>query len=395
MICRPRETVRCQACGRSARARGTNQVCHFTQVMVGCPTMVKKAVYLLLVAMLSCQHQTQPRMTATAVTAAAPLAATATGSSVIFDGEAIRGLIRWARSDSIDLPSAWRDSKPFALTREWARWSGQSDPDQGVERMLRELVSDKARTPASTRMGRAERLLEAILDGRNSFLQRALPHLQAYLPPNTEVRGQVLFAVFTPPYAFAWRDGSIVVNVTAAFWKWNPDKVFNLLVHELYHNGFGVHRRGSSPQEANDRNALVENLLWQTQNEGMATYVAYRARPTNLEIEDYRLLDDPAEVRVRFELLQRLLADIDGANETTVAGMRDRLWADGTSKRAFYIVGASMARRIESERGRAALVQTVRDGPRAFVAEYMATMPPPELELRLRAAAAEISSKAN
>ncbi len=300
--------------------------------------------------------------------------------AVAFDGTAVRELIQWARSDSMELPSAWRSQRPFALTREWARGSGLPDPNSEVEQILKEIIREKPQTAPEARMARTEGFLNNMLEDRQTFLQRAVPHLQAYLSPGTPIRGQVLFAVFIPAYAFAW-DGSIVVNLTAAFWKWEPQKVFNLLVHELYHIGFAAHRPDSPAEQVQTRSGLVENVFWQTQNEGMATYVAYRANPPSLEVEDYRLLDDAAEVRLRFEMLRKLLADIQRADELELHKLRDRLWSEGVEKRAFYIVGAWMARQIESRKGRKALVRTVVDGPPAFLDAYMTTSPPPELQL--------------
>lgn len=43
-------------------------------------------------------------------------------------------------------------------------------------------------------------------------------------------------------------------------------------------------------------------LLWSVQNEGLATYVAYRAKPAGLVLDDYRLIENEEEVRKRFEL---------------------------------------------------------------------------------------------
>ena len=50
-------------------------------------------------------------------------------------------------------------------------------------------------------------------------------------------------------------------------------------------------------------------------------------------------------------------------------------------ERVFYIVGATMARRIEEQKGRHALVATIKAGPRAFFAAYAATSPSQELRV--------------
>ena len=301
-------------------------------------------------------------------------------TSVSFSGDAVLEIIRWARSDSLEVPTAWRSHPAYALTRQWAKLAGQPNPDLEVDRILKEIASEKPHAPPQTRaasMASTENLMASILGERDRVLHRAVPHIQRYLPASTPVRGRVLFAVFIPPYAFSM-EGTIVINLTSAFWNQNPEKVFNLLVHEFYHNGFDEHCENAPGGETQTTAALVEEVLWQVQNEGMATYVAYRAKPTHLEVEDYRLLDDSAEVHRRFATVRKLLGDIESADPSAIPQLRARLWTEGVEDRAFYIVGAHMARQIEEKRGLEVLVRTVPDGARTFVEAYMSTSPPGE-----------------
>lgn len=303
--------------------------------------------------------------------------------SVIFDGGAVLEIIRWARSDSLKVPTAWRSHPAYALTRQLATLVGKPNPDLEVDRILNEIASEKPHTPPETRMASmasTEKFMASVLGERARVLHWAVPHIQRYLPAGTPVRGRVLFAAFIPAYAFSL-EGTIVINVMAAFWNQNPDKVLNLLVHELYHNGFGEHCGNAHEGEAQRTAALVEEVFWQVQNEGMATYVAYRAKPAHLEVEDYRLLDDSAQVRRRFATVRKLLGDIKSADPTSIPQLRARLWSEGVEDRSFYIVGAYMARRIEEKKGLEVLVRTVTDGARAFVYAYMSTSPPRELLL--------------
>lgn len=111
------------------------------------------------------------------------------------------------------------------------------------------------------------------------------------------------------------------------------------------------------------------------------TYVAYRAQPKGLDIEDYRLLDNPVEVCARFKMVQRLLTEVNQIDSQKFPEFRERIWSDGIKSRAFYIVGASMARCIEENKSRNTLIRTVVSGAQSFFAEYSATSPPPDLSI--------------
>jgi hypothetical protein len=101
--------------------------------------------------------------------------------------------------------------------------------------------------------------------------------------------------------------------------------------------------------------------------------------------EDYRLLRDSAEVGrfAKFHELRREIAESAVGDSTRL----QRLVASaGIVHRVYYVIGAFMARRIEEVGGRAALLETVTLGPRAFFAAYAATRPPREFEFQVPAA---------
>jgi hypothetical protein len=127
--------------------------------------------------------------------------------------------------------------------------------------------------------------------------------------------------------------------------------------------------------------AATSNIEWQIQNEGMATYVAYRARPNTLKMQDYELLDNPSEVKLRFQLIRELLQLARRSTEADAPTIAKRSWADGTDRRGYYVVGGFMSRRIDEVRGRASLVATIKEGPKAFLNAYEETSPPDDLRL--------------
>lgn len=296
--------------------------------------------------------------------------------TIEFDSTAIDALITWSRTGTSAPPAAWKDARAFELTREWARWSGMPDPEPDIGSVLEQIHLQKLEDPALVPLHRVEGFLDAIRERQPAFLAEATPHLERYLPEGTAVGGKILFAIFIPPYAFAWGDGSIVINLTASYWAYDPNKVMHLLVHELFHNGYVQHQRGAASATAETGAALKEHILWQTQNEGLATYVAYRARPHDLFVEDYALIEDREGRAELFEKLSLLLTDAAAATPEDLADLRKRVVKVGNEERAFYVVGATMALVIEERLGRKALVETIERGPHAFFEAYLAVNPP-------------------
>ena len=299
-------------------------------------------------------------------------------TKITIDAEAAQLLIEWAQCDTVSPPDVWRSMPAYVLTRLWAKSNALPDPDIEVERILNDIALSSRRNSNETLVVQAQKLMMSLLNQHQTFTDIVIPHLQAYLPSGTPINGQIVFALFIPAYAFTWIGddaNSIVINLTASFWEWNPDRVFNLLVHELYHIGFAYHQMGESVAEVSTVEALIENILWQIQNEGMATYVAYLARPEGLSIEDYRLLDNSTEVCACFGMVQHLLAELSQMDSKGIPEFRKRIWSDGIKSRAFYVVGTFMARRIEEQMGRSSLIRTIKSGAQSFFEKYSATSP--------------------
>jgi hypothetical protein len=91
--------------------------------------------------------------------------------------------------------------------------------------------------------------------------------------------------------------------------------------------------------------------------------------------QDYQLLANPARV---IELRRHLNALFEQAPSLSAEERRKRSWDIGVNQRAYYVVGADMARTIEGWAGRKALADTITKGPRGFVATYNALVPAAE-----------------
>jgi hypothetical protein len=102
----------------------------------------------------------------------------------------------------------------------------------------------------------------------------------------------------------------------------------------------------------------------------MATYVAYRARsifPSSTVDPDYTMLEKRADVLRLGEKMNHLL---ELSRTEPFEEIRDTIWQEGVMTRAYYVVGAHMAGRIEEARGREEVVETIVKGSRCFVETY-------------------------
>jgi hypothetical protein len=215
-------------------------------------------------------------------------------------------------------------------------------------------------------------VVEGIEAEQRTFQRRAREHIASYLPQGTldRSRPEIHLTTFAVPNAINLHD-FIVVNVHHPDFGGDPQRVLHTLIHELFHSGYGACQPArTEPGLAGRVHSLLETL----QNEGMATYVAWRASglypdPGN---RDYRMLEDPDEVR-------RLRAEVNGilaAGSRLGSAELGRLSREtGILKRAYYVVGAHMARVIERKAGREGLVATVSAGPLSYVMAYNASVP--------------------
>jgi hypothetical protein len=283
-------------------------------------------------------------------------------SKLTFESSALERLVRepdrvlktedrfWAEEPAQKYTDAWAESNGFTISRE--KWRN---------RLARFAELDEADRLSSPLMHTAG----AILADRKETLWRALRHVCDFLPEQTDTGVPIYLTAFIPPRAFV--TGGIVVNVSAPYWNGNADNILNSVVHEIWHVGYS--RLRESRTEAPLEHPPLYGMLEQLQNEGTATYVAYRARsdfPAPDEA-DFRALDTPADVTRALEEVNRLFGRVGAVSEKRIAKLS---WKTGVDGRAYYVAGAHMARTIDGSRGRAELLRTVTAGPVSFVAAY-------------------------
>jgi hypothetical protein len=283
-------------------------------------------------------------------------------SRIVYDTSTLEKIVRppervleneegfWQNEKAQIYTTAWADNVGFAISRE--KWRRQIAA-------FADLTEDqRARSPLV-------RTTDSIVEHRDAFLARAIPHVCSYLPTDVNLDIPVHFTAFIPPRSMV--TGGIVVNVAASYWNDNPDNILNNLVHEIFHVGYSHLRNARSEMPV--ANEVLHEILDTLQNEGVATWVGYEADSifTAPDEIDYRTLEDPAKVTGLLRDVNAILGAVDTTHERE---LRKMSWDKGVTDRAYYIVGAQMARVIQVERGRKALIQTIVDGPVAFATLY-------------------------
>jgi hypothetical protein len=279
-------------------------------------------------------------------------------SRIDYDTSTLEKIIHTPEQVLRDEQGFWRDEKAQVYTEAWAR---NVNVTISREKWRRQVASLAEMTDEQQSRSALVRTTASIVDEKDAFLDRAIPHVCAYLPEDVRLDIPVHFTAFIPPRSMVTE--GVVINVAAPYWKDNPDNILNNLMHEMFHVGYSHLRkkRTESPLEKE----ILYGMLDTPQNEGIATWVGYEARsviPAPDEI-DYRILENPRK-------LTRLLGDVNAilaaVDTTPEAELRRLSWKKGVTGRAYYIVGAHMAERIQTRLGKDALIQTIVEGPVAF-----------------------------
>lgn len=150
----------------------------------------------------------------------------------------------------------------------------------------------------------------------------------------------------------------------------NADKD-NLIIHELFHQGFNK----CKPKmfENSSKDSVIYQIYNDLQNEGMATYVGYKALKdfphcrNDMLKDDYKLFENNEEMNA-------LLNKMNGVFKKTLTlrekELKDTLWQIGSTDRAYYVIGCYMSKIIDEKLGRNALIETISKGPQSFLHAY-------------------------
>jgi tetratricopeptide (TPR) repeat protein len=294
-----------------------------------------------------------------------PVANPCLGSAVVVDTTSLDAIVNHPDRVLADPEGFWAGDAAYVLVKRWHtalahveipwdEWRAK------VERFAAMTDEERAADPSVE-------LASEVAAARDSWSSRSVPLICSFLPDTRAPLDTTIYlSAALKPYAFMTQ-GKIVVDATSPRFQDNLDTILDLITHEVFHIGYGWRRHARRELEL--ENPTLYHMLDSLQNEGMATYLGWQALEVFPEAvqEDYSMLDDPSEVRRLTTALNDLFAT---ASAMAPDDLRSASWEVGVTGRAYYVVGAHMARSIDAELGRPALVRTVVEGPRSFVAAY-------------------------
>jgi tetratricopeptide (TPR) repeat protein len=263
-----------------------------------------------------------------------------------------------------DVDRFWQTDEAFQLS---ARWHRNNNIPVDMDRFLEDILRLSKIPAAEREADPVLKLGERIKSGEARFVSAAIPHILDFLPRNgLQMETIIYLTAFTTASAFM-TDTQIVANIASPKLSGTANGISNILLHEVYHIGYGINRLLRSEEPLQDGRAY--SLLDVLHNEGLATYVAWNAGRLYPfpGFEDYRMLEDVAAVREKIGKVNVLFSQFDKLPKADFGKLS---WEEGVKNRAYYVAGAHMSRTIDEKTGRKALIETIEKGPRSFVSLY-------------------------
>jgi tetratricopeptide (TPR) repeat protein len=248
-----------------------------------------------------------------------------------------------------------------------ARWHKNNNIPLERDQLREKLEGAAAASPEERESNPSLALARAIKAEETRFIDTSIPHILSFLPTNSlQMETKIHLTAFTRAYAFM-TNTQIVADVTSPKLGGSADSILNILLHEVYHIGYGINRLLRSEEPLVDRRKYF--ALDVLHNEGLATYVAWKARDMYPweGFDDYKMMEDPDTVREKTIQVNEILSKIDSLPADEWSSLS---WEQGVRNRAYYIAGAHMSRLIDEELGRSSLIETIELGPRSFVSLY-------------------------
>jgi hypothetical protein len=260
----------------------------------------------------------------------------------------------WASDSAYRLVKLWHQRVSFPLPMEqWKVWV-QSFKNLPVEEREKNSQLIAARTT---------------LKKEKEFNEKAIPYLCSFLPKDCpNISTTIYFATAIMASGFQLGDNIVIYGA-------NSDKD-NLFIHELFHLGFNKCK--PIRDDYGTKDSTLNQIYNDLQNEGLATYVGYKALnefpnyDPDPKRDDYRFLQDNVTFNRLHDMLNKVLkkAPLLIGTEAGRKELKDTLWQVGSTDRAFYVIGCFMANTIDEKLGRDALIGTISKGPQSFLLAY-------------------------
>lgn len=285
-----------------------------------------------------------------------------------FDATFARQVVDYLRTHNANLVDRMAESPAIAHILRHAR-----NFDYDVPKDPRALVSSLL-APQGKQAERSATCEQSIAYFTGPML--ADPHwvndTLRYLPADFRFHG-TLFLTFGYDIGVAFGP-TASLNCTHSHFNQHARELLYYAIHELHHTGFMSYQTPPRLADMTTCADLLHLVEYSTEMEGIAVLAAYQRRhderalgddPDYVALQDEkRMQSDEASYFKDYKYLKSRGTQPVDADAWAVI---DRM---SSGERLWYRVGARMAQRIEESKGRAALVELVKQGPARFVATY-------------------------
>jgi hypothetical protein len=292
---------------------------------------------------------------------------------VTFDDRHVRLALEFLATGDEEVVARLADLPASQHLLRHARAFEQDVPRESALALARSLVTPRDRREVRVR---AAREALAFFDGTLETDARWRAELDRSLPSGDLPRVS-LFLTFGYDIGVA-TPGNASLNAVHPHFQDHAPELRYYAIHECHHAAFMALHPPRPVSEWTTPADLLAQAEYGLQLEGMAVWAAWDLREKEGTLDgdaDYVALRDGARIRAleaRYLEVHRLLRSQAAAGSPAGEAARGALLSLYGPERILYRLGAHAARAIERARGRAAVVDLVRGGPRAFLEAYLA-----------------------
>ncbi|MHA1909757.1 MAG: DUF5700 domain-containing putative Zn-dependent protease [Candidatus Thorarchaeota archaeon] len=239
---------------------------------------------------------------------------------------------------------------------------------ESVDVFWKNIVQDSFNQEVGNRIINA---LEYIEDNEN-LLTTSLSEVAQYLPEN--IRLNCKLYTMTGYDIGIVSEGSAFINVAHPLFKSDPCELIFMSMHEVHHVGYTHYNPIFSISDLKRLSNLKAAIRYSTHLEGLAVYapLARRLESGCIAHEDYSALTDQKTAEQRIDEYFMLVRELENEKDRVITVSDFKIFEpmSAVGKRLWYVSGAHMAKRIDEEIGRDALIETVKLGSDRFFALY-------------------------
>ena len=273
-----------------------------------------------------------------------------------FDNSSIEVIFDSPQEILKNIENHYKNNYSYSTT---ARWASQVPGDVDCTDTLKKGLETLASLPSEILKKHDNYIFsKKIAQKENEFIEKVIPFYNSYLPDNTDFESTLYLIIFIPAWAFC-RDGNAFIDVSSKRWHGCVNSILNIAIHEFYHVGFGKY------QAYYDNTDPMANIYWQLQNEGLATYISYKA----LDLFPLKKLEQDYISLQNFEVVLSKLKRLNEMLQYKKIKSED-IWQIGITERVFYVLGAYMAKILEEKNGKDIIINSIIKGPKYFVETY-------------------------